>query len=86
MRKKINEKGSISELVLFTVLMFATVLAGTYVIVSTKVKAELKSDLQIERIYARDVELANFIDDEKTTQDITKYQTGETKPYLPKEV
>ena len=83
MRKKINEKGSISELVLFTVLMFATVLAGTYVIVSTKVKAELKSDLQIERIYARDVELANFIDDEKTTQDITKYQTGETKPYLP---
>ena len=63
MRKKINEKGSISELVLFTVLMFATVLAGTYVIVSTKVKAELKSDLQIERIYARDVELANFIDD-----------------------
>ena len=50
-----NEDGAVSSLVLFTVLMFAVILMGIYLTITAKQKAQVKSDMRIEQIYAQDV-------------------------------
>ena len=49
------EKGAVSALVLFTVLMFVVILMGVYLTITAKQKAQIKSDMRIEQIYAQDV-------------------------------
>lgn len=51
-----KEKGAITTLVLFTVLMFVVILTGVYFSVSTMQKSQLKSDMRIRDIYGKDVE------------------------------
>ena len=51
-----KEKGAISTLVLFTVLMFAIILMGVYFSITTMQKSQLKSDIRITDIYGEDVE------------------------------
>jgi len=50
-----EEKGSITTLVLFTVLMFVVILTGVYFSVTTMQKAQLKSDMRVRDIYGKDV-------------------------------
>lgn len=54
-----EEKGSITTLVLFTVLMFVVILTGVYFSVTTMQKSQLKSDMRIRDIYGKDVERVN---------------------------
>ena len=54
-----NEKGAISTLVLFTVLMMTAILMAVYVGVSSKTKSQLKSDIRLQEIYGAQ---ANTID------------------------
>lgn len=54
-----NEKGAVSTLVLFTVLMFSVILTGIYMIIMTRQKAQLKSDLRIKQIYKEEVDGAD---------------------------
>lgn len=54
-----NEKGAVSTLVLFTVLMFSVILTGIYMIITTRQKAQLKSDLRIQQIYKEEVDRAD---------------------------
>ena len=61
MKKFINniknkERGAISTLVLFTILMFIVILMGTYLAITTMQKSQLKSDLRIQEIYKSDVD------------------------------
>ena len=51
-----EEKGAISTLVLFTILMFIVILMGTYLAITTMQKAQLKSDMRIQDIYGKDIE------------------------------
>ena len=62
-KKKINienqtkqEKGAISTLVLFTVLMFVTILMSVFITVGVRQKSGLKSSLRIAEVYREDVE------------------------------
>ena len=48
---KNNEKGAISTLVLFTILMFIVILMGSFLSIMTMQKAQLKSDIRIQEIY-----------------------------------
>ena len=50
-----NEKGAVSALVLFTVLMFIVILMGVYLTVTARQKAQIKSDMRIEQVYRKDV-------------------------------
>lgn len=57
MKKYIKEeKGAISTLVLFTILMFVLILMGVYLTITTLQKAQLKSDMRVQDIYGEDVE------------------------------
>ena len=57
MKKYIKkEKGAISTLVLFTILMFIVILIGVYLTITTLEKAQLKSDKRVQDIYSEDVE------------------------------
>ena len=51
-----EEKGAISALALFTVLMFSVILLGVYFGITTMQKAQLKSDIRIQEIYGHEVE------------------------------
>lgn len=55
------EKGAISTLVLFTVLMFVVILMGVYFGITTMQKAQLKSDMRIRDVYGQDVEKVDEI-------------------------
>lgn len=59
-----NEKGAVSALVLFTILMFITILTGVYLTITAKQKAQMKSDMRIKQIYAQDVNNIDNIYDE----------------------
>ena len=61
MKKNIikEEKGAISTLVLFTILIFIAILMGTYMLVAINQKSQLKSDMRIQDIYGEDVERVN---------------------------
>ena len=50
-----GEKGAVSSLVLFTVLMFIVILMGVYLTITAKQKAQIKSDMRIEQVYRKDV-------------------------------
>ena len=75
---KNEERGAISTLVLFTVLIFVIILMGAYMIVTTNQKSQLKSDMRIKDIYAEDVERVDEIYNE-----LTKYAKYD-EPYIPK--
>ncbi len=46
----INEKGAVSTLVLFTLLMFVVILMGTYVLVTVNARSQLQSDERIQEL------------------------------------
>lgn len=50
-----EEKGAITTLVLFTVLMFAVILMGVYLSITTMQKGQLKSDMRIRDLYGENV-------------------------------
>ena len=54
-----EEKGAISTLVLFTILIFIAILMGTYMLVTINQKSQLKSDMRIQDIYGEDVDKVN---------------------------
>lgn len=54
-----KEKGAISTLALFTVLMFIIILIGIFLSITTRQKSQLKSDMRIKDIYGKDVERVN---------------------------
>ena len=56
-----RERGSASILALFTVLVFAVILTGIYMIVTTRQKSQLKSDMRIQEIYSDDVNNVDMI-------------------------
>ena len=49
-KMKKNQKGAVSTIVLFTLLMFATILMGTYVLITTNAKSQLNSDARIQEL------------------------------------
>ncbi len=55
-----SEKGAVSALVLFTILMFVVILLGVYFTITTIQKGQIKSDMRIQQVYKEDV---NNIDD-----------------------
>ena len=59
-----NEKGAVSALVLFTVLMFIVILMGVYLTVTARQKAQIKSDMRIEQVYRKDVNNIDNVYDE----------------------
>lgn len=46
----INEKGAVSTLVLFTLLMFVVILMGTYVLITANSRSQLQSDDRIQEL------------------------------------
>lgn len=61
---KNKERGSISTLVLFTILMFIVILMGTYLTITVMHESQLKSDKRIKDIYAEQVDRVDEIYDE----------------------
>ena len=59
-----KESGAISTLALFTVLMFLAILMGSYLITSTLLKSQMKSNLRIEQIYGQEVDKVDEIYEE----------------------
>ena len=62
--EKINlkdQKGAATAIVIFTVIIFMTILIGAYGIITSKAKAQLKSDQYIQDIYGKEVERADRI-------------------------
>ena len=51
-----QEKGAISALVLFTVLMFVTILMSVFITVGIRQKSGLKSNLRVAEVYGEDVD------------------------------
>ena len=72
-----KEKGAISTLVLFTVIMFITILMGVYFSITTKQKSQIKSDMRIKEIYGQDVERVDEVYNEIVGQYINE-ETNET--------
>lgn len=56
-----EEKGAISALTLFTVLMFSVILLGAYFTINTMQRAQLKSDKRIQDLYYEDVKRVNYL-------------------------
>ena len=73
--KNKDEKGAISTLVLFTVLMFVIILLGVYYSINAKQKAQLESDLRIQKLYGADADKLDEIYDE---QKIKLYELAPT--------
>ena len=59
MRKQ--EKGAISTLVLFTVLMFVTILMSVFIIVGVRQKSGLKSSQRVAEVYEEDVDRSDEV-------------------------
>ena len=53
--QKREEKGSISTLALFTVLMFLAILMGVYLITTALLQSQIQSNLRIQEIYGQEV-------------------------------
>ncbi len=91
-----QEKGAVTALVLFTVLIFITILGGSYFVLTSLQKSQLKSDLRIQEIYEQEVYQIDEIYQEvearlgipelwKKASDITQwYSYGEAKINEPK--
>lgn len=56
-----EEKGAISALVLFTILMFIVILMGVFYSITIKQKSQIESDMRIQAIYGEDVDNINTI-------------------------
>lgn len=65
-----GEKGAVSSLVLFTVLMFIVILMGVYLTITAKQKAQIKSDMRIEQVYGQDIENVDYIYNKLVTNKI----------------
>lgn len=61
-----SETGSITSIVLVTILFFITVLGTTYMITSTQRKAQIRSQISVRNVYEKD-----FTEVEKLYTDIT---------------
>ena len=65
--KKINlkkEKGSVTSIVLVTVLFFAITLSSAYMLVISSSRTQLKSELLLKNLYESQIEQANSIANE----------------------
>ena len=60
-----SQRGAATALVVFTVLMFITILIGVYGVIVARSQAQLKSDAHIQDIYGADVARANEIYEEQ---------------------
>ena len=47
---KKNERGAVSVLVGFTLLMFVIILIGTYVLITVNARSQLNSDVRIQEL------------------------------------
>ena len=56
-----QEKGAISALVLFTVLMFVTILMSVFIIVGVRQKSGLKSSQRVAEVYEEDVDRSDEV-------------------------
>ena len=65
-----KEKGAISTLVLFTVLLFAAILMGSYLVVTGLQKSQLKSDIRIQDIYLKQINNIDEIYEQKLASSI----------------
>lgn len=65
-----SEKGAVSSLVLFTVLMFIVILMGVYLTITAKQKAQIKSDMRIEQVYGQDIDNVDYIYNKLVTNKI----------------
>ena len=45
-----SQRGAVSVLVLFTLLMFVVILMGTYVLVTVNARSQLNSDTRIQEL------------------------------------
>lgn len=83
-----SENGSASSLVLFTVLLFGVILMGTYMLIMTMQKSQLKSDIRIQEIYQEEIEKTEqvyqkFIKSEfNYTGNVQEYTIPVTGKYL----
>ena len=68
-----KEKGAISTLLLFTVIMFITILMGVYFSITTKQKSQIKSDMRIKDIYGQDIEIVDQIYNEIVDQYLNEF-------------
>lgn len=69
-QQKNSEKGSVSTLVLITILTFMAILMGTYLVITALQKSQLKSDLRIQDLYGAEVEKIDEIYNELKTTNI----------------
>ena len=77
-----KEKGAISTLVLFTVIMFVTILMGVYFSITTKQKSQIKSDMRIKDIYGQDVERVDELYNEIVDQYVNKVENEVTNEII----
>ena len=61
LKKVKNENGSITSIVLVTILFFIIILSTALMVTSTQRKSQLDSDLTLKQIYQRDVDNAGKI-------------------------
>lgn len=77
-----EEKGAISTLVLFTILMFIVILMGTYLVITTMQKSQLKSDLRIQEIYGEQVNRVDEIYEEIVEYTANYNYTGNVQTFV----
>ena len=56
LKNKKNQKGAVSTVVLFTIIMFIIILTGVYTTVTLNAKVQLQSDSRIQELYGKDVD------------------------------
>ena len=77
LKKVKNENGSITSIVLVTILFFIIILSTALMVTSTQRKSQLDSDLTLKQIYQRDVDNAGKIAEKLETSDwIDEMETG----------
>ena len=83
MMKIKEEKGSISAIVMATILFFITILSATYAINATMRKSQRISEMQTKSQYEAEFENIESIYNETLKKTGTLPTTAETMPYLP---
>ena len=81
-----QEKGAISALVLFTVLMFVTILMSVFITVGIRQKSGLKSNLRVAEVYGEDVDKIEEIYNNLISKEPDKPHESNGKyahPYIP---
>lgn len=77
-----EEKGAISTLVLFTVLMFVTILMSVFITIGVRQKSGLKSALRVAEVYGEDVEKVDEVYDELVNKNADNTELENLKALL----